>query len=472
MLIKNKKLNILDFFICLIAIIQICLYLFDLADPSDNINYILYICNYVLIISIILNLVIKGIALHFIALAFFGCYLLFLMGQKPFEPEYDVYLTFVWLKLSTEQYIIFSGILFIGIAITYFSYMFFYAKAEDKVCKKTQKRRANNIKPLVKAMFWITLPCAIYMQLKVVIVRSVMVYTSGYLINVDIPGVIKIGYYIFSTVILLYMAMRPTKKEMFMLCFFSLFLEGGVQLFQGRRALFAGTLLFIVWYLFKYYNIEKIDIKYIFRLGSIVLGMIILFYIVEQARSGNEAGGLSFNLFKRFFISTGGSDSVIANTVYRKADFPQKGIIYLLEPLLENPIITKILGKHATGQGIEYLEQFNSFSHWISYLTEPSLYLSGHGMGSCYLAETYLAFGMVGVVIVSSVIGKLLWWLNSLELNENIFKITFVFFLVKRIFTLPRDGLFSWFSSIPYMIFTFMLVYPFYSKYCKNGKIK
>ena len=62
MLIKNKKLNILDFFICLIAIIQICLYLFDLADPSDNINYILYICNYVLIISIILNLVIKGIA--------------------------------------------------------------------------------------------------------------------------------------------------------------------------------------------------------------------------------------------------------------------------------------------------------------------------------------------------------------------------------------------------------------------------
>ncbi len=82
MLIKNKKLNILDFFICLIAIIQICLYLFDLADPSDNINYILYICNYVLIISIILNLVIKGIALHFIALSLFWLLFTFFDGTE------------------------------------------------------------------------------------------------------------------------------------------------------------------------------------------------------------------------------------------------------------------------------------------------------------------------------------------------------------------------------------------------------
>lgn len=435
---------------------------------SDSINYAMYINNYAIGFLIIASLVGKGANKNFLALSFFACYMVFLMGQKPFEPEYDVFLTFARVKLNTEQYYTFSCILFLGLVITYYAYEYFYSKSErrDKIQVSSVLTNYKAMKPVLTVLLAVTLPCALYMQAKIVLVRGGMAYTSGYLINVDVPGIIKAGYYIYSTVVLLFLALKPPKKQLYFVLFTYIIIEGGLQLFQGRRALFASTILFVVWYMYKYNDEEKMKLKYALRIVAILLGLIVLFFVVEQVRDSNSTA-LSLRLFRRVLVSTGGSDSVIANTIYRKTEFPASGIAYLLNPWLNNPIGNILTGKTSTGQGMAYLNQHNSFSHWISYLTQSSLYLSGHGMGSCYLAETWLAFGVIGVFLVSIVMGWVINKLNSIEFNDNVFRSGLVFFIVRRLFTLPRDGLFSWTSSLIYLVFTYALVYPFYSQSLK-----
>ena len=188
---------------------------------------------------------------------------------------------------------------------------------------------------------------------------------------------------------------------------------------------------------------------------------------MEQARDAKSTA-LTFRFLRKLLVSTGGSDSVIANTIYRKDPFPASGIAYLLDPLINNPLGNLLFGRTSSAQGLMYLQQHNSFSHWISYMTESSLYLSGHGMGSSYLAEVYLAFEMAGIPLVSVLVGWLLDKLNRIKFNDDLLRTGLVFFIVRRIFTLPRDGLFSWASSLIYLIFTYIIIYPFYYRYCRK----
>ena len=445
------------------VIIQLIFIIVNIFDVNDSINYTMYVNNYVIGFLIIISLIIKGIYRNFLAMAFFICFMVFLMGQKPFEPEYNAYLTFAYVKLDTDQYFTFSCILFFGLAVTYLAYEYFQIKSDCRksCCFYDKTLNGSALKPVITILLAVTLPCALYMQAKTVLIRSSMEYTSGYLINVDIPGFIKAGYYIYSTVVLLFLALKPPKKQLYFVLLTYILIEGGLQLFQGRRALFASTFLFTVWYLLKYYNKKMVKGKSIFLGAALALGFIVLFFVVEQSRDSSSTA-LSLKLFRKFFTSTGGSDSVIANTIYRKTDFPAKGIAYLIEPLLNNPIGNLLTGKTSVAQGMDFLSQHSSFSHWISYMTESSLYLSGHGMGSCYLAETWLAFGMGGVFLISIIVGWGINKLNSIDLRNNMFTTGFVFFIVRRLFTLPRDGLISWAGSLIYLIFTYALLYPFY----------
>ena len=58
--------------------------------------------------------------------------------------------------------------------------------------------------------------------------------------------------------------------------------------------------------------------------------------------------------------------------------------------------------------------------------------------------------------------------LNNIQFNDNIFKTGLIFFIVRRLFTLPRDGLFSWIGSLIYLVFTYFVIYPFYYRFCRT----
>ena len=472
MILINKKTFFVEATLNITVIVHaILLFVSVIFGRTDSINYYMYISNYLIGFLIIINLAFKGVNKHFLAIAFFSCFLLFLMGQKPFEPHYNVYLTFVRLELNTEQYFVFSSILFLGLVVTYYAYCIFSDKSSRcnsvTTCETTGKYRA--LKPVLFLALLVTLPCALYMQAKIVLVRGSMAYTSGYLVNVDVPSIIKIGYYVYSTIVLLYLALKPSKRELYFVLGSYVLIEGGFQLIQGRRALFASTAIFVAWYLIKYRNYKGKRWKNIIKYSVLLSGLVVVLFVVEQMRD-SKSTALSFQLVRRLLVSTGGSDSVIANTIARKDSFPSSGLSYLLDPISNNIVGNILFGRVSSGQGLLYLQQHNSFSHWLSYMTEKSLYLSGHGMGSSYLAEVYLAFGIMGIPLVSIVLGWIINKLNCFEFTDNIFLTGVVFYIVKRLFTLPRDGLLSWTSNLVYLVFTYILIYPFYYMYCGPGK--
>lgn len=474
MKLNLKKWTGLDTCTIVLSIIQIIMLMFSGTDEVNVVNNVAFYNNYILISLIMASLIIRGGAEHFLAIMFFLCFFIFLMGQKLFMKEKNVFLTFSRTELNSNQFVIFVSIIFIGIVITYLSYLL--ACDNDKRLKNNVMMMVSNyslLQPVIKVLYLCTLPCAVYMQIKVVVVRSALSYTAGYLINVEVPTVIKIGYYLFSSFTLLYLAIKPPKRDVYFIIITLLVLEGGVQLLQGRRAFFASTLFFVIWYLIKYYKIEVVHLTGIIGiiLGGILL--IVLFFFIEMQRSDINIGKVHLSyIIQKFMVSTGGSDSVIGNTIAHGEDFPKAGIWYLIDPIINNPISVILSGKSGISQGSQYLQNFNNFSHWISYLTERSLYSSGHGMGSSYLAEIYLAFGLIGVIIISIFLGKIIHIVAGINLHKNLFKTTIAFLLVRNLFTLPRSGLFSWFGDFTYMIVAFCIIYPFYSVYCKKVVIE
>lgn len=477
MKIGHTKIRVSDIPMLLFTLIQLCMILTNLVYPTDAINRVMFVVNYCVGFSAILSLAFRNIAKHFLAITFLGCYLLFLMAQKPFMDHYNVYLTFVWTELNTKQYSVFATILFAGLSICYYAYIYFCECYEKNRVGRYSVPR-NNFTPISNArkdvvidnrrverictvILLLTLPFAIYMQTKIVLAKSAMDYTQGYLVNVDIPSYVKIGYYLFTSVLLIFLSIKPSRRKMFLAIAVYLILEGGLQLLQGRRALFAATLLFTVWYLIKYFDIKKFNAKTLILVGAVAIGMVALFIVVEQTRDG-ATNSLSLGTLANFLISTGGSDSVIANTIVRKQDFPQPGWKYLFDPLVNNFVGNILSGKPSVPQGVQYLEQYNSFAHWISYLSEESLYLSGHGMGTSFLAEAYLAFGMVGVFLCTTVVGWIINKINCLRLGENPIGCSILLFLARQLFTLPRGSVFGWFGDSIYLFVAFVFVGALY----------
>ena len=74
----NGKSGLSGLFLLLAVLLQSILILFNLAETTDSVNYIMYINNYIIGFLIILTLVLKGGSKHFLAIAFFACYLVFL----------------------------------------------------------------------------------------------------------------------------------------------------------------------------------------------------------------------------------------------------------------------------------------------------------------------------------------------------------------------------------------------------------
>ena len=432
---------------------------------------IMFFNNYFMLVLVLCALVLRGLAEHFLACLFFACYFIFLMGQKLFKKEKNVFLTFVRTELNPEQFNIFLLIITMGISVTYFSYMIDYDHKKQKLEYRGKQKHYDWSKmiPIIRILWFFTLPLAVYMQAKIVIVRNSMSsYEAGYLVNVELPPLIKACFYLFNGFTYIYLAMKPSKKEVYFVLLAIIVINGGIQLIQGRRALFATTVFFIVWYLFKYYQVKKLDLKFIVGFGIGCLALIVLFFFVEMNRGGKHIAGAKIGyIIRDFMVSTGGSDSVIGNTIVHKNVFPKKGIVYLLNPIVDNPIFNLVSGKNGYVQGPDYVQNFDNFSHWISFLTNSELYMLGYGMGSCYLAEAYLSFGLFGVFMVSVLVGVVLSCITNVNLGASVFNSSIACLLVQNVFTLPRSGLFGWFGDFIYLLVSLCFIYPFWLLFYK-----
>ena len=474
---QNKRVNMPDVLIFMSLCLEVILCIIQSFSLSTTVNEILFFNSYVLLVGIIIYFLSVGFNKHFLIFAYILCFALFLMGQKLFKYAqnggYDEFLTFVFLKLSPAQYFLFSRIMYFSLFMLFAGYRFGIELvwSRRKTTSFTEKTVKNNqsclvsYKTILTILLFICFVCSVYMQFKIVREKSSVSYTDSYLINVDVNPIIKIGNYLFTGMVFLYLGTRPTKKQVLILLTMFLIVEGGLQLLVGRRALLAKALLFIIWYFICYYKFDrkKLPNKYFIFLVIFAVLIIILFWLVERSRSSSDSQFKFLDALSSFFTSTGGSDSVIANTIDKAEDFPKDGIVYLLNPikdaLLDNVLVRKII-EFATGassesfvQGVDYVNAHDSFSHWISYLVNSELYCNGYGMGSSYIAELYLAFGFIGVCIGGLSLGIVIAILSGIDLSSySVTGKAIKLFLIYNLFTLPRSGLFETATNFLYFI--------------------
>lgn len=483
------------------AIILLCIFLslvfqllFDFASIFTNysLNYNLFLNVYLLLFFLIIHLFIHGINKHFLLLSFYVCMFTFLMGQKLFVVldggSFDEFLTFRLLKLSGAEYFTFINLLYFSLFALSLGYwtakpqkVHVYANADEE---RTAFEFMQRMRKILRVLYVITFLCALIMQLKIVISKGSLSYTDGYLVNVDVNPIIKIGNYMFIGIAFLYLACKPKKSEMFAVLFSFILVEGVLQLFVGRRALIAQVALFICWYCICYfkYDQKKLKWKHILLLIVLAIALIVLFYMVELFRGNGRAGSISLmEIMNSFFVSTGGSDSTIANAIHYRNEFPKTGAVYFFAPLsdavTDNALIRLFIsvftGKSVTSsaQGMNYLMQHDTFSHWLSYIVNPELYLSGYGMGSSYIAETYMAFGVVGVAVFSFLLGILIKKFKDMNNDSNkVYRKALIMFFVYNLFMLPRGSVFSSATDLLYLAFSFFIVKVIYELIYNSSK--
>ncbi|MBS4178125.1 O-antigen polysaccharide polymerase Wzy family protein [Bacillus sp. FJAT-49731] len=258
-----------------------------------------------------------------------------------------------------------------------------------------------------------------------------------------------------------YLATNPSKKRSTLPIGLYL-LEGLMAAIAGRRSIFMLNLIII----FIYFCIRSIrDDNFNVSEGKKWFGkkelisaslafpsLMVYMSFIETKRSRystSESQGY-FDSILNFFHSQGISANLIGYVQKYKQNFPKNGF-YTFGPLMEfidSKIIRPVKGMpQLFGQTAERAMEGHLFSHTISYLIMPTLYLSGVGYGSSFIAELFVDFSYVGVFIGSIVYGAILYILMYILRNSNLILITFALLMTRQILFVPRGAAMSFIVS-------------------------
>jgi len=205
---------------------------------------------------------------------------------------------------------------------------------------------------------------------------------------------------------------RGTRGEVFtqLLTGLWLFSFTGKKLFSIRIWLVAGVLLFLL-----SETVSNLRTGSEVKLGSIDLSNAVKWFVFSQGVSGelvavaDEAFGVG-----------------LSNTRF------------LVAPLL-GPV-RRIIDPSFGTQSVHYGEMSGLLSHELSFRVAPEYYLAGRATGSSYIAETYCAFGLIGIVAATTLLA---WYvLNGPQLAQSSLSLFFIFSgSLPYVLFVPRDSL-------------------------------
>lgn len=279
-----------------------------------------------------------------------------------------------------------------------------------------------------------------------------------------------------------FIATFPTKKES-KLVFIMFTIYSILYLFTGKRFMTISSLILILTYfLIRNETDKKSGIVWISKKSiavviflipilAIMLSAISIIRVGAKIDSSTTSGKLIYNLM----TSVGDADKVIKYGYDYKDKIPQ-GHIYSLGNIIDYVRTSKlfeiITGEDLkVGQTADYAMNGNNFAYTLSYLVYPNKYLTGHGLGSCYIAELYQDVGYIGVIIGSFLLGIFLSNLFSITSN-SIWKNAIIFYAYKWIMLAPRGSYDVAFREILSISFLTYIVFIFLVAKTKKRNMK
>lgn len=333
-----------------------------------------------------------------------------------------------------------------------------------------------------KILFWASFPFAIVYILEKVFFVKTYGYASYYVEYISVlPNIFAKLFTINEIAIFAFLGSEPSKEEI-KWPVLAYILVGILCLGYGQRnpiALRICTIFLIYYPLRELYTVKKGEwINKKFKLLLIIsIPTLILFFSFwgyYRASSSTESIG---NMFTNFFNSQGNSSRILAETISHISDFPQyKNYTFgsLIDFSTNNFIYNILFGKTMVYSGftVEAALNGNNFGNAISYLYDSYHYLLGIGLGSCYIAELFVDYGYVGVIVINAIYAYFMVKIPIAYSKNIIFSVVSLLFAYKIIYA-PRDSALAFISTV--LSFTFILsvvilylLYIILKKYTNN----
>lgn len=275
----------------------------------------------------------------------------------------------------------------------------------------------------------------------------------------NIPTVISRLSMFFAPSFAVFLATLPSRRQMRLpLIVYVIYMF--VSLLTGRRNTFVCEAFMILIYFVLRDNLLEKD-KRLFKKRSVITGIILLIPIVYLLQIFAEVRTGYFNpqksvgyIFMNFFNSQGATFRVVIQTVNRwnffNHDVSYKYLYYPFELFAHNNVVIRNLFGLSTiveVQTPEFARTTHNFAHALTYMVDRSRYISGGGFGTSFVAEAYVAYGMMGVVAVSALVGIIFRFFSSM-FSRSWVVIAISLLAIKDLVYIPRSFAFLWVTDV------------------------
>ena len=319
----------------------------------------------------------------------------------------------------------------------------------------------KNLRFVSLSVFLITYPFYFLRLLERLLYR---LQTSYYNYYANFESQLPYFTYILSTftvyAMCVYLATKPKKLHATMVLV-AFIIANLIHLAIGTRNPFILSLIFAFVYYFMREQTEKgkwigFKEKIAIYLGTPVIMLVMgaLNYIRDNAQVSHSG---VFDLLLDFIYKQGTSFGVLARGFLYNSSLPYRDFRnFTFGPVIDyfaRGSLGIIFGakpfEHTTNS-IELAIDSNSYAHNLSYLVLNKEYLRGHGIGSSYIMELYTDYGMLGVFLLSILLGLLFIAMLQVAYRSRTILFALSLLILNNLFFMPRSS----FSESFFNLFT------------------
>lgn len=320
-----------------------------------------------------------------------------------------------------------------------------YKKNIVKEEKKINETKIKYIRTFLLISFLITLIPAIIETIE----KIIFVYQNSYIglhseFKSQIPFIIQKLADTNFTFFVLYLSTFPDKKQVISvtiayICYLILTIFTG-----GRGEFVLGVILIFIYFIYRQYTFDEKYINMKRAMILIIITIIMITFLGAYNVLRNRKTIENFNPIKQFiqfFIDQSNSVDIISYAQKYEEMLPSDNNNYTF-----GIIINKLLNRD------EYILETNTektalygnnLGATLSYLTMKNSFLKGHGLGTQYIAELYIDFSYVGVIMYNVILGYVLIGLINIK-RENYIMFSLGLAIIYNLIYLPRQFAMTW----------------------------
>ena len=356
-------------------------------------------------------------------------------------------------------------------------------KLKEEIKTLKNKRFIDSVRKVSLLVFLVSYPFYLVRIIERLMYRLNVSYYEYY---ADFKSELPYFTYTLSTFVVyamcIYLATKPNKRHSTIVL--GLFVTANVfNLLIGTRNPFVLSLIFSFVYFFVRNQTEKgvwigVKEKAMLYLGTPIMMLVMGF--LNYARDGEGIGNMSLSeLLIDFVYKQGTSFGVLARGYLYGSNLPVREFRnYTFSPIIE--YITRgnlgiLFGGTpfvSANNSLELALTSDRYAHNISYIVLRQDYLAGHGIGGSYVMEMYTDYGMIGLFLLSIIMGISFIFMMKSSYQSGILFFSITLLILNNLFFMPRGSFTESFLNLFTLQFWGIVIVIFFVAGLINRKVK